>query len=110
MKLYGLKQCDTCRKALKELCDRAEFVAIDDPAPSSEMIEEWLAVAGQKMLLNVRSTTWRALSDAEKAKADTSDGLVALLEANPKLIKRPVIVSGDTITVGWAADVKAKYL
>jgi arsenate reductase-like glutaredoxin family protein len=55
--------------------------------------------------INRASTTWRGLSDAEKA-SDAD----ALLAAHPTLMKRPVIEHGGAWTIGWKADVQAKYL
>ena len=50
--------------------------------------------------------TWRKLSDAEKARADDAGKLAALLDEHRTLIKRPVIVTADTVHVGWTKDVK----
>ena len=64
----------------------------------------WLEAAGDR-LLNKASTTWRNLSDEDKAGAESDPA--ALLIANPTLIKRPVIEAGGEIHVGWKKDVQA---
>lgn len=109
IRVNGLKNCDTCKKALKWL--EAEGVAFSyrdvraDGVPLAE-IEAWGAKAGFATLVNKASTTWRGLSDAEKAEAEGA-GAAKLLAANPTLIKRPVFEAGDKVLVGFKADVQA---
>ncbi|MAI89985.1 ArsC/Spx/MgsR family protein [Ponticaulis sp.] len=108
--LYGLKNCDTCKKALKALeaaGKEVRFVDIRAEADLSEKVPYWLSAVGAKPLVNNRSTTWRGLSDAEKAKAET-DEVSALLISNATLIKRPVIEAGDKVYVGWTKAVEAE--
>lgn len=101
MILYGLKTCDTCRKALKSLPE-AEFVDVrTDGVPAAR-----LAAAYERFgaaLLNTRSTTWRGLSDADRA-APPLD----LLAAHPALMKRPLIVDdADRLHLGWTPETRA---
>ena len=106
--LYGLKNCDTCKKALKSLeaaGKQVRFVDIRAEADLAAKVPGWLEVAGAKALVNNRSTTWRGLSDDDKAKAET-DEVSGLLIANPTLIKRPVIEAGDSVYVGWTKSVE----
>ena len=106
--LYGLKNCDTCktaRKALEAAGREVSFVDIRAEADLATKVPAWLNTAGPDTLVNRSSTTWRGLSDAQKA----SDPK-ALLIANPTLIKRPVIEQGDTVLVGWKADAQAALL
>lgn len=101
--LYGLKNCDTCKKALKALdaADRdTAFVDIREEADLDRLVPAWLKAVGAEKLVNRRSTTWRTLSDDEKSGA-LGDGAAALLKANPTLIKRPVIDTGADVLVGW---------
>ncbi|MEM9725519.1 MAG: ArsC/Spx/MgsR family protein [Pseudomonadota bacterium] len=108
--LYGLKTCDSCKKALKALEAAgapARLVDIRAEADLAVKAPAWLAAVGQEALLNTRSTTWRGLSDAEKASA-TGDGAAGLLIANPTLIKRPVIEAADgRVFVGWSKETAA---
>ena len=100
MILYGLKNCDTCRKALKEL-QNADFVDVRaDGAPADVMARahELFGAA----LLNTRSTSWRALDEDTRQTPP-----LALLAAHPALMKRPLIVAGDTMYLGWGPDVRA---
>ena len=109
VKLYGLKNCDTCRKALKALgaAGRAhDFVDVRADGVSAEQITGWAGAVGWEKLLNTKSTTWRGLSEAEKADVDEAKA-VALMVEHPTLLKRPVIEADGKVTVGWSTDVQA---
>lgn len=99
MKLYGLKNCDTCRKALKTLSS-AEFIDVRSEGVPGPVLEAALAQFATR-ILNTRSTTWRGLSEEERAK-DTLE----LLQLHPTLMKRPLIESEGTLYLGWTKDVQ----
>ena len=110
--VYHLKTCDTCRKAIKAL-EAAEhrLTLIDvraDGVPADDL-NFIVSTVGWQVLLNTRSTTWRGLSDVEKADMDASKAL-DLMGTHPTLIKRPIIQNGDDITVGWAKPTQDIYL
>ena len=97
--LYGLKTCDTCKKALKALDADGVAVTFTDVRADTDLdakVPLWLEAVGADTLINRRSTTWRGLSDTER-----SGDPVALLKAHPTLIKRPVIERDGSVTVGW---------
>lgn len=97
--IYGLTNCDTCRKARKAL-PHAIFRDIrTDPLDAAERAA-FLRAFGDK-LVNRASTTWRNLPEAGRAQAPDD-----LLAAHPALMKRPVIRSGDALHLGWSADVR----
>lgn len=102
MKLFGLKNCDTCRRALKALKAAGhdvELVDVRGGGISAEELERLLIVFGAD-LLNRRSTTWRKLSDAEQQKKP-----IELMLEHPALMKRPVIKEeGGLLTLGWGKD------
>ena len=107
MRFFGLKSCDTCRKALKSLAEAGlNPVVIDvradgvSDADRAQIITQFGDVA-----INRASTTWRGLTDAEKQ----SDPAMLLAE-HPTLMKRPVIERDGAWTIGWKADVQAKHL
>ena len=100
MQLYGLKNCDTCRKAMKALPD-AVFVDVRSDGVPPDLLARALQQFGDA-LVNTRSTTWRGLSEEERA----SDPL-QLLAAHPTLMKRPLISDADTLYLGWTADVQS---
>lgn len=109
VRVNGLKSCDTCKKALKWL--EAEGIAASfrdvrlDPVTLVE-VAQWGASAGWDVLVNKASTTWRGLSETEKAAA-AGEGAAALLVANPALIKRPVFETGACVLVGFKAAQQA---
>lgn len=110
--LHGLKNCDTCRKAVKALeAAGVAFTVIDvrDDGVTKKQIETWASAAGWEALLNTRSTTWRGLPDRHKIGVDEKKA-IALMAAHPTLIKRPVIEAGGTIYVGWTKDVQDALL
>lgn len=94
MILFGLKNCDTCRKALKALGE-VTFVDVRADGVPAEILQSALDQFGAK-LINTRSTTWRGLSEEERQKEPLS-----LLLANPTLMKRPLIKAGDQMYLGW---------
>ncbi|WP_420556298.1 arsenate reductase family protein [Roseovarius sp.] len=100
MILYGLKTCDTCRKALKSL-ENAGFRDVRADGVPANVLRAAHGKFGAA-LLNTRSTTWRGLSEAERA-GDPLD----LLAAHPTLMKRPLIDDGGTLYLGWGKDVQA---
>lgn len=108
--LYGLKNCDTCKKAMTALGavdHHVTFVDIRADADLAAKLPVWLAAVGAAALINTRSTTWRGLDAADRAKSETDPA--ALLIANPTLIKRPVIETGGAVHVGWTKDVQAAF-
>ncbi len=107
MQFFGLKSCDTCRKAMKSLAavgHSPKVIDVRADGVSDADLAEIITQFGDAAI-NRASTTWRGLTDLEKA----SDPL-ALLAAHPALMKRPVIEANGVWTIGWKADVQAKYL
>ena len=94
MRVYGLKNCDTCRKAMKALPE-AELIDVRADGVPAEVLAEAQARFGDK-LVNTRSTTWRGLTDEDRARDPLS-----LLADHPTLMKRPLVVDGDTMVLGW---------
>ncbi|MCB2117077.1 MAG: arsenate reductase [Rhodobacteraceae bacterium] len=107
MILYGLKTCDTCRKALAALTAAGHEVELRDirEAPLTQGERAAFLSAFGDALVNRASTTWRMLSDDDR-EASADD----LLRGHPALMKRPVIRDGSRLTLGWKIDVQALYL
>ncbi|MEO1000977.1 MAG: ArsC/Spx/MgsR family protein [Pseudomonadota bacterium] len=95
--VHGLKTCDACRKAVKALGEGARLRDVRSEPLSEAEIARFLAAFGEA-LVNRRSTTWRGLSEAERARDPA-----ALLAAHPSLMKRPVVERDDTLTLGLPA-------
>ena len=105
--LFGLKNCDTCKKALAEIKaagQQPEFVDIRAEADLARKVPEWLKVAGDK-LVNRSSTTWRGLSEEARATDPAT-----LLSAHPALMKRPLIEADGALYLGWDAATRAALL
>lgn len=101
MIIYGLKNCDACRKAVKAL-PQAEFRDVRvDGVPDAV-----LAAAFERFgdaLINTRSTTWRGLDEAQRA------GLpLDLIKAHPALMKRPLIENGSGFFLGWNSVIEVE--
>ena len=103
MILYGLKTCDTCRKVLKSL-EGITFRDVRTDGVPGDVRTRALAAFGEN-LLNRRSTTWRGLSDADRAQAPE-----ILLSQHPTLMKRPLIEAEGRLYLGWDENVQAALL
>ncbi|MEM7377270.1 MAG: arsenate reductase [Pseudomonadota bacterium] len=104
--LYGIRNCDTVKKA-RAFLDAAgvayTFHDFKKAGLSADVVERWLDEVPLERLVNRRGTTWRALSDAQRD-ALSADTAPALCAANPSLVKRPVVQWGPRTTVGFDAD------
>ena len=101
--LYGLKNCDTCRKALKWMTSEGikhTFKDIRADGVTEGQMDGWIDAVGWETLLNRRGTTWRKLAAADKEGVDAARAK-ALMLAQPALIKRPVFETGTTVIVGF---------
>jgi len=107
--IYGLKNCDTCRKAVKLVEARGKACRFhdlrSDGLPDGRL-SAWLEEVGWESLLNRRSTTWRGLPESDKADLDARKA-ARLLSSHPTLIKRPVIEAGGGLLVGLAGKEQA---
>ncbi len=106
--LYGLPNCDTCRKARKWL-DQAgiEYHFVDyrsEPVPAARLKAWARELGGWEKLVNKSSTSWRQL-DAEQKGANGDAQWTQLIAAHPTLVKRPVLVLHDgSVSVGFSAQ------
>jgi arsenate reductase len=101
--LYGIPGCDTVKKARAWLDARGADYAFHDykkEGADPARLAAWSDAAGWEALLNRRGTTFRALHDADKADIDRAKA-IRLMEANPSLIKRPVVEHGGSVLVGF---------
>lgn len=103
LKVYGIRQCDSCRRALKWLVEQGvdhEFHDIRDDGLDAERVEVWRTSPFAGKLLNRRSTTWRSLDDDDR----NSVASARLLLNHPTLIKRPVFeADGQVLAIGFRA-------
>lgn len=101
--LYGIKNCDTCRRARKAMDGSGipyQFHDLREDGLSAALLEHLLEKVPVVEALNKRSTTWRNLPDEQKQGVDANKARELLL-ANPTLLKRPLLDTGDEILVGY---------
>lgn len=109
--LYGIPNCDTVKKARVWLEAQGKAYTFHDykkEGADPERIAGWIAAAGLDVVVNRKGTTFRALSDDDKARTAAADTAPAVLAANPSVIKRPIVEHAGGILVGfkpeeWAA-------
>ena len=107
LKLYGIPNCDTVKRARAFLADRGAQVHFHDfkkAGVPADRLAAWIASAGWERVLNRQGTTWRKLDDATKAGVTDAASATALMLAQASVIKRPVVEWPDgAITVGFDA-------
>jgi arsenate reductase len=107
--IYGIKACDTMKKA-RDWLDKAgvvyDFHDYKTQGVERAQLEAWVKAAGWETVLNKAGTTFRKLPDADKANIDAPKA-IALMLAQPSMIKRPVVEHGGKIIVGFKPDVYA---
>jgi len=104
--LHGIPNCDTVKKARVWLDGKGVAHAFRDykkVPPEADELAAWVAEAGWETLLNKAGTTFRKLPDADKAGLDEARA-IALMVANPSLIKRPVVTGAGALIVGFKPD------
>jgi Spx/MgsR family transcriptional regulator len=104
--IHGIKTCDTMKKAFAWLDAHGVAYAFHDykkTGASRADLERWCARAGWETVLNRAGTTFRKLPDAAKADLD-ADKAVAQMLAQPAMIKRPILESGDALEIGFKPD------
>ena len=112
IRVYGIKNCDTMKKAMNWLSDNGiayEFVDYKKAGVAEAGLPDWNARAGWEKLLNTRGLMWKKLSDEERAGVDESKAL-KLMAQYPALIKRPVLDSGSQLLVGFSPENYAEKL
>jgi arsenate reductase len=108
--LYGIKNCDTMKKARAWLDAKGVPYAFHDykvDGIDRAKLEGWAGNVGWETLLNRAGTTFRKLPDAEKASIDERNALALMLD-QPSMIKRPVLDLGGRIVVGFKPEVYEK--
>ena len=107
MKLYGIPNCTTVKKARAWLAGHGHDVSFHDfkkQGVDAAWLRKVSEQVGWQALLNTRGTTWRKLSDADKAAAGDEAGALALMQAQPSVIKRPVLELDGRYHLGFAED------
>jgi arsenate reductase len=103
VRLYGISNCDTIRKARAWLADHEieyEFHDYRKQGADPELLRSMADQLGWEAMLNRRGTTWRKLPDSVKESIDESEAL-QLMQQNPAVIKRPILARGDRLHIGF---------
>ena len=112
IRVYGIKNCDTMKKAMTWLTDNGiayEFVDYKKTGVAEANLPDWNARAGWEKLLNTRGLMWKKLTDDERATIDEQKAL-KLMAQYPALIKRPVLYTGRQLLVGFSPENYAAQL
>lgn len=105
VRLYGIPNCDTMKKARQWLAEQGidyEFHDYKKEGVDEERLLGWVRQVGWETLLNRRGMMWRKLDETVKANIDEASAIRVMLET-PSIIKRPVLEQGKTLQVGFKA-------
>ena len=110
-RLYGIRNCDTVKRARQWLDEHQlpyQFHDFKLQGVPPAALDDWLAAVGWQTLLNRQGTTWRKLDDATRAAVTDATSARAVMLAAPSVIKRPVVewaeVAAGGITVGFKPE------
>ena len=109
--VYGIKSCDTCRKARKYFAEHDiefRFHDVRDDGLDIQMLERWSERIEWQKLLNRQSLTWRKIPEVDRNEM-TRDRAFALMLDQPTLIKRPVLESPQFKAVGFSETRFGEY-
>ncbi|EXF46496.1 ArsC family protein [Pseudomonas sp. BAY1663] len=112
LRLYGIKACDTMKKARNWLDEHGQSYHFHDYKSvgiDRAHLEAWCEEHGWQTILNRAGTTFRKLDDAQKADLDQARAIELML-AQPSMIKRPVLDLGDRTLIGFKPDLYAAAL
>ena len=101
--IYGIANCDTVKKARRWLDDhlvKHQFHDFRRDGLTAAQLEDWFAKVELEVLLNKRSRTWRELNENNKSNVTQAKAIKLMLD-QPSLIKRPVLVMGTQIMIGF---------
>jgi arsenate reductase len=104
--IYGIKACDTMKKARTWLDEHGvayEFHDYKVAGISPDILEAWAGSVGWEVLLNRAGTTFRKLPDSDKDGLDQANA-ITLMVAQPSMIKRPVLRLGDRLLIGFKPE------
>ena len=113
VKIYGIPNCDSVKKAFAWLSQnkvKFEFHDYKKLGITQEKIENWLQSQPMDILLNRKGTTWKGLTLVAQKKAVKDSEAVKLMITNTSLIKRPIVELGEAVFVGFDADIYKENL
>ena len=112
MKIYGIKNCDTMKKARLWLDTQGlsvEFIDYKKDGLSPELLSKFVQELGWQALINKRGTTYRKLDEQVKDTMDEASAIAVMLE-NPSIIKRPLLVKDGKYLLGFKAETYQEFI
>lgn len=106
VEMYGIPNCDSIKKARKWLADADVAYTFHDfkkVGVDEILLRQWVDAVGWEVLLNRRGMMWRKLSDEQRADMDEDKAIALMLEI-PSIIKRPVLMAGGSVEVGFSPE------
>jgi len=106
LNLYGIPNCDTMKKTRAWLQAKQldfQFHNYKKAGIDTLTLQKWVNQVGWEVLVNRRGTTWRKLPEADRESINETSA-ISLMQANPSLIKRPVLDTGSQLLVGFNPD------
>ncbi|MCL1079545.1 ArsC family reductase [Parashewanella spongiae] len=103
MKLYGIKNCDTVRRARKWLESNKinySFHDLREDGLTEAMLQEWADLTSWELLFNKRSTSFRSLTETQKSNIIQSKAISLMVE-HPTLVKRPILINNKQLHIGF---------
>ena len=113
MKVYGITNCNTVKKALDWLKDNHieyEFHDFKKKGVSEDKLEEWDQNAGYEKFLNKQGLTWKQLDPQVKEQIKTNANALQLLQVKTSMIKRPVIETDNSLLFGFDEEAYKKLI
>ena len=111
--LYGIKNCDTIKKAKKWLEEQQIAYQFHDyraDGLDAELLRSFIEQLGWESLLNTRGTTWRKLNESVRQSINNADSAAELMLAQPAIIKRPLLAHNHRMLLGFNPDQYTQFL
>ncbi|MDN6550626.1 MAG: ArsC family reductase [Enterobacterales bacterium] len=111
--LYGIKNCDTIKKAKKWLEEQQIAYQFHDyraDGLDAELLRTFIDQLGWESLLNTRGTTWRKLNESVRQSINNADSAAELMLAQPAIIKRPLLAHNHRMLLGFNPDQYTQFL
>lgn len=104
IKIFGLKNCDVCRKAFKYFNNKAIFIDVRDIQLTDDELNGFISEF-ENSIINLKSKTWKTLSESDKKLSK-----LELLKNFPAVMKRPIIKFNNELTIGWTEYVQERFI
>lgn len=110
VRIYGIRNCDNCRRSLAWLTDHGiehEFIDIRSDGIGRDELRRWQKKVGWEELLNKRSVTWRKIPAVDREGLDAA-AAGQLIEEHPTVMRRPLLEAGKDVLLGFDPDAYAR--